>query len=266
MTKIIMLFVALLFPLSGCMNQHHTVKYFYPKFAKKRYMADSIQAAPFIMAWEGGLSRATTDTASNNPAPFTYDGKTGWHTNKGITWTTFSSNATKLGYSPTADNFFKMPMEIWNKIFKKVYWDAIQADKIESQALATYAVSWVWGSGVTGGSSRLKAFLKKQGVKDSPIYEGINQLENKVGAYKALELMLIDREQQFISMNQAANLQGWLNRLNWYREKLSSVASIDEKKKNNIFYNLWYSPNKWYYIGAFFLVLAAMFFVIFKKK
>jgi len=45
-------------------------------------MADIKYITGFTEKWEGGLSRATTDTASKNPSPYTYKGQTGWHTNK----------------------------------------------------------------------------------------------------------------------------------------------------------------------------------------
>ena len=46
-------------------------------------MADYRLIIPFIKSKEGGLSKETSDTASADKVP---DGS-GYHTNKGITWT-----------------------------------------------------------------------------------------------------------------------------------------------------------------------------------
>jgi len=188
-------------------------------------------AARVIEAGEGGPSRATTDTASANPSPWVYQGKTGWHTNRGITYSTFSANASKLGYKNDADTFFNMPDEVWFKIFKRLYWDAVQADRIKSDALAIYATSWVWGSGAAGGRSRLRTWLRKHGydVTDSGIPDAINKLAAKVGEQLALNSMLDDRAAQFRALNQPANLKGWLNRLERYRVALTDL--IKKKTK-----------------------------------
>ena len=69
-------------------------------------MADYTNIINFIKAKEGGLSSATTDTASRNPSNCG-NGSNGkpYHTNKGVTWSTFKSLSSKLGYSATCDNF-----------------------------------------------------------------------------------------------------------------------------------------------------------------
>lgn len=43
---------------------------------------------PHILKWEGGLSNHKNDSASKNPCPVTYNGVSGYHTNRGITWNT----------------------------------------------------------------------------------------------------------------------------------------------------------------------------------
>jgi hypothetical protein len=71
-------------------------------------MADFTRIIPIIKQWEGGKSKAKTDRASAFPVP---DGS-GYHTNKGVTWETFLGSAKKVGYSPTIENFYKMPDSI----------------------------------------------------------------------------------------------------------------------------------------------------------
>ena len=62
-------------------------------------MAVYTKIVSFIKTKEGGLSSATTDTASNNPSNCG-NGSNGkpYHTNKGIQWSTFKSLSSKLGY------------------------------------------------------------------------------------------------------------------------------------------------------------------------
>ena len=45
----------------------------------------------FTKKWEGGLSRDKNDSASSYPCPTPYKGKTGYHTNAGITYKTWVS-------------------------------------------------------------------------------------------------------------------------------------------------------------------------------
>ena len=61
-------------------------------------MANYKKIMPFVRKWEGGLSNNKSDNASKNPSPCEYNGKKGWHTNKGVTWTTFKGSAN-LGYT-----------------------------------------------------------------------------------------------------------------------------------------------------------------------
>lgn len=184
-------------------------------------MADWKFGASYIKPGESGLSRATTDLAHLNPAPWPHNGQTGWHTNKGITHETFKAYAPILGYKYDAETFFSMPDEVWNKIFKRVYWDAVGGDIITSNVLATYATSWEWGSGVGGGRARLVRFLATQNktVSSVQIPMALNQLSAS-GDKAVFTAMLCDREKQFKAMNQPANLTGWLIRLNKYKTDL----------------------------------------------
>jgi hypothetical protein len=62
------------------------------------------------------------------------------NTSYGITWDDFKLNANSLGYVADCDNFKNMPDSIYNVIFKKVYWDSIQGDKIKNQGVANALV------------------------------------------------------------------------------------------------------------------------------
>lgn len=104
-------------------------------------MANCLHVVPFIKNAEGGLSKDTADSASANPVP---DGS-GYHTNKGITWTAWS-NIFGTG-SDSISRFYAMSDQDWMVLFKQPFWDTILGDQIQSQRIADIIVDWVWGSG-----------------------------------------------------------------------------------------------------------------------
>lgn len=109
-------------------------------------MSDFRLYTGFTEAREGGLSKDKNDSASKFPLP---DGS-GYHTNKGITWETFTKLSDILGYSPTIQNFYEMPDSIFDSIFE-YYWNKSGANMIENQAIANIVFQSLWG----GGHSRL---------------------------------------------------------------------------------------------------------------
>jgi len=185
----------------------------------------------YIKKAEGGLSRAITDTASKNPAPWEWkdpkDGKvkTGWHTNKGVTYETFIGSAPKLGYAITPENFFLMPEEIWSKIFKIQYWDKMKGDLYTSKVIAAAIADYAWAFGVGGATSnpnnpqrpRLVQWLKSKYnvIADGPITlaNAINSLVKKHGEKQIFIDLMAHRRQAFIALNQTDNEKGWLARM-----------------------------------------------------
>lgn len=194
-------------------------------------MADLKQIIPHIAAWEGGLSRATTDTASKNPAPWLYKGHKDWHTNKGVTYKTFIGMASKLGYQPSAENFFLMPQDIWMKIYKVGYWDPMALDSLKSQALASVIVDYAWLFGIGGAQSRIKAYLEKKysikTVNSKEMVAAINKLTEK-NEKSFFEDFIEHRRQAFLSLKQPKNEKGWMNRLN--QLKAVGLTLITENK------------------------------------
>lgn len=189
-------------------------------------MANLQKAIPYIRKAEGGLSRATTDTASKNPAPFPYQGKTGWHTNKGITWTTFSSLAPKLGYQATADNFFVMPDPIWEKIYRHGYWNPMNADKINSEAIAVAIVDYAWAFGVGGATTRLKRWVKTAyGVDASNMTDVVNVINKQQNESETFDKLIVHRKAAFTALNQPANEKGWQSRMDELKKFGSSLLS-----------------------------------------
>jgi len=213
-------------------------------------MADYKIVIPFILKWEGGLSRATTDTASRNPSPCTFNGQTGWHTNKGVTWATFTTLASRLGYAATCTNFQRMPEDIWGKIFKVGFWDAIGGDQIKSQAIANVAADFAWGAGPFRAVQRLQMAVNnissnkiavdgKIGPRTIAAVNNTNQLA-LFNEYTKL------KDQFYKNLpGQEANQRGWSNRHN----------DLLEFSKKYIF------P-----IGGGLLAAALIFFLIIRKK
>ena len=109
-------------------------------------MADIKHLRPFILKWEGGLSRDPKDTACKVKCPTPYKGKTGYHTNKGITYAVWRS----IFGSDKDMRFLEMNDADWDTVMKKLYWNRWMADLIKDQAIANTLVDWVWGSGVYG--------------------------------------------------------------------------------------------------------------------
>ena len=112
----------------------------------------------FVKKWEGGLSRDKNDSASSFPCPTPYNGKSGWHTNAGITyaaWVQFYGN------DKDAD-FYRMPADMWFKIFKKGYWDKVKGDAYNSQNIAAtsvYQTTWPSKRSGKGGSRTAQPYL-----------------------------------------------------------------------------------------------------------
>ncbi len=82
---------------------------------------------------ESPCDLGTTDTKS-------FFGVKKNNTSYGVTWDEFKNNADLLGYVANCENFKTMPDTIYNVIFKKVFWDSIQGDKIKNQGIANAIV------------------------------------------------------------------------------------------------------------------------------
>ena len=112
----------------------------------------------YILKWEGGLSKHEKDSAAFDAVP---DG-TGYHTNKGITWT-----AWKQIFGTDKESvrrFYEMSKEDWKQVYKS-YWDGVKAESIESDLVAEFMADFAWGSGVGGANRQLQYFLRCKGLK-----------------------------------------------------------------------------------------------------
>ncbi len=192
-------------------------------------MASYSSAIPYIKKAEGGLSRAVTDSASKNPSPYVYNGVTGWHTNRGITWSTFKGLAPSVGYAVNQDNFIKMPDSIWLGIYKTGYWNDMKGDLYDSQAIANAVVDFAWASGGGGSRKSLIKFLKQKGIvanDSASISKGFNSLVKKEGEAKVFSDLIDHRKNYFISLNQPANEEGWLKRMDTLKKEGLSILNL----------------------------------------
>lgn len=211
-------------------------------------MADFKTAIPYIRKAEGGLSRATTDTASKDPAPFTYQGKTGWHTNKGITWTTFSGLASKLGYEPTAAIFFSMPDSIWEKIYKDGYWNPMMAGSFKSDAIAVAIVDYAWAFGVGGATTRLKKWVKSTfGIDAKTMTDVVNTVNKQSDEAETFNKLILHRKAAFSALKQPANEKGWLTRMDVLKDFGSSLLKTISQNKGTIGISLFFLV--WQYLA-----------------
>lgn len=152
----------------------------------------------FTLKMEGGLSNDKTDTASKYPSPTPEK----YHTNKGITYKTFVDSAS-LGYTPSVDNFLKMPDPIWLKIFVEKYYN--RAKNFSSNVVLNgYLSLWYWG----GWDVRLM-----------PVSEVATVLASKDSAKDKLKKLVALRIEYFNNIvkhnaSQKKYLKGWTDRAN----------------------------------------------------
>jgi len=206
-------------------------------------MASYESAIPYIQKAEGGLSRSTTDTASSNPSPYTYNGVTGWHTNRGVTWTTFVNLSSQAGYAVTQDNFINMPDSIWLSIYKIGYWQPMSGDLYNSQSIANAVVDFAWGAGVSGAKKGLIKFLSNNGINatdSTSIAQGFNQLVSTQGESKTFNDLIDYRKNWFISLNQPSNQNGWLSRMETLRQQgINLIGTEVEAGVQFVKHNIW---------------------------
>ncbi len=188
-------------------------------------MANDATIIPFILSAEGGLSKAATDSASADPVP---DGS-GYHTNKGITWTTFKQYMSALGIpniTAAIQRFYAMSQSDWGYIFKAGYWDKIWGDQINSLGAAQVLVDWAWGAGPGAAVKALQKFLNTwlpaNGKNISVTVDGgmgpqtlaALNTATAVNEKKFIADFSDYKKQWYLSLpNQSANYAGWTARL-----------------------------------------------------
>lgn len=195
-------------------------------------MADYRSRVAGLLFDEGGLSNSPLDTtAARNPVP---DG-TGNHTNKGVTWAAFTMLAPKLGYKATPELFYRMPKDIWMKIYKVGFWDAVRGDEIKSQAIADMIVDIAYNAGPGRAAQLTQRALNRLGhqppLPESLVFgpltvRGVNQYSRtktqQIRLLGKLREVRIAHWQSLSSWETFKN--GWLNRVNkLYQSGLETI-------------------------------------------
>jgi lysozyme family protein len=173
----------------------------------------------FTKKWEGGLSKDKSDSASSFPCPTPFNGKTGWHTNAGITYKAWSSF-----FGVENDHrFFAMNSADWFQIFKEGYWNGVKGDLYRSQNIAIFVTGMAWGSGVKQASKSLQVAINHCDLLcsvDGVIGNKTIACANAIEPQKLFDALIAERKRFFYAIGTGKNakfLTGWLNRLNDYQ-------------------------------------------------
>lgn len=176
----------------------------------------------FTKRWEGGLSKDTADSASKFPCPTPFLGKSGYHTNVGITYRVWVSI-----FGRTNDTrFYAMSNEDWFNVFKTLYWNSMRGDEFKSMNVAIISVGMCWGSGKKAAVKLLQKAIVKCGVSitvDGILGNGTMNAANSIDPTKLFDAIIAEREAffRYIGRPGVPNnkfLKGWLNRLADYKK------------------------------------------------
>lgn len=214
--------------------------------------ADYKKVIPFIKRLEGGLSRAKSDPAYANCQSGCQGTKgdttaTDWHTNKGITWCTFSSWAEDKGIPENkwCDMFINMSNQTFESIFKEYFWDKANLSELKSQAIAEYWLNARWGNPSTA-QRILRDALRKNGVNvDSEniqtLIDAVNKYTNNGRNFENEEQLFVDfvetRKAWLRTLPAARANTGWFKRQDAFKKR--GIALI--RKKVNAFQRLRYA-------------------------
>jgi lysozyme family protein len=178
------------------------------------------QYIEFVKRWEGGLSKDTADSAAKYPCPTPYKGKSGYHTNVGITYKVWVSMFGK----GNDKRFFLMNDEDWFAIWNRLYFEPMQADQINSMSVAIFMVGMAWGSGMRQAVISTQKVVNQIGQAkvevDGVIGPRTIQAINETNENDMFSGLIEERGRFFKAIAKGKNakfLKGWLRRLESYR-------------------------------------------------
>ena len=155
---------------------------------------------PFIKSWEGAYVNHPLDK--------------GGPTNMGITLRVYRA---VYGSKATIADLKALSEQEWQHIFLSLYWNAVKAPHIQSQAIANLLVDYAWGSGVNTAIRALQKILstKADGIMGTKTISALNSRKPQL----VFELLHKARTQKFLSIvkkspAQEVFLAGWLRRNN----------------------------------------------------
>lgn len=173
--------------------------------------------------YEGGLSKDKVDKASKYPCPTPFKGVSGYHTNKGITYTSW-----KRKFGTGADNrFFEMNDDDWFTIFDEMYFSKVRGHEYKSLNIAAIVTGFAWGSGIKQAGVTLQTALRNLGFAvaiDGAIgpktIEAANQANNII-LFDELMKLRIEFFKRIGAPGLPNNkfLKGWLNRAEAYKKE-----------------------------------------------
>lgn len=185
------------------------------KIMKAEYLNKFIN---HIKTWEGGLGDSPDDTGAINNGG--YAPGTNYHTNMGITWGTFKHYCQINGITPTTQKFIKMPNELWLDIFKSLFWEKWDLNRLFDvyPRFAFFVAECAFMSGNGGAEKFLAQYLRHKGVVDSNITpkEITNHLLLDKNKYHITLKDLVEYRKEYIKSFKGYKKfgRGWTNRLN----------------------------------------------------
>jgi lysozyme family protein len=183
--------------------------------------------ANYIRSWEGGKSSDPNDSAAKYLQPGQI------HTNRGVIWPTFKSNAKKLGIAPTYENFLKLTADQADQIVYQFY--LLCGGNYFNDEIGLTLTEFTWGSGLGHTQRALRKVIRSFGYEsidptgsiNSAVISAANQINPK-----ELYLKLWSNRKLFlesITKSKPANqkfLKGWLNRWESFQKTFPSTGII----------------------------------------
>jgi len=205
-------------------------------------MANYKLILPSVATFEGGLSSDPRDNCSDIKSDV-IDPKNGlgYHTNKGVCYETWLSASKKLGFNSSGKSFVNMTKIQWESIIKELYWNTLNLDNVNSQAIAEILFQSRWGSG-PGGARTLVRFMQKKlniaqtGTMNALTITKLNDYTKNVSKEQSLFKDIWERRLQYLqSLKKLFPIygRGWTRRMNDILKRgLSYIgANISENKK-----------------------------------
>lgn len=213
-------------------------------------MADYKKLIPYIIKWEAGIFKLNPDGSWNDKYPidklFEEARETGFGNDPadsggatmiGVTLMCFKAYRKKKKIkTPTVSDLKKISFEEWCDILKTMFWDKMQADRIENQSIANLCVNTIWGSGagyiktiqgvlgvrqdgvvgditlgkINGWNPQSNLFDKlwsrRKKFFDDIVARSVADYEKKIGRKATNQELMKHTKKRFI--------KGWMNRLN----------------------------------------------------
>jgi lysozyme family protein len=221
-------------------------------------MANYKLILPSVAKFEGGLSSDPKDSCSKLRSDV-IDPKNGlgYHTNKGVCYSTWVSASKKLGFDSSGKSFVNMTQSQWESIIKELYWNPLNLDKVNSQAIAEILFQSNWGSGMSGAMTLVlfmqgKLNLAQTGKMDTNTITKLNDYTKTKTAETSLFKAIWQRRLEYLQSLKSFSTygKGWTNRMNDLLNRGLSYIDANKSKLG---------------IGALLLVAGGIYFAYTKN-